>query len=216
MSQMPGTSAKNRNGSPAEAQPAAKPDVPCPARPDDELEILIRARYPIIYVVSWEEERVAEQLNQIAALRGKKFYVWTLTQGIIKYGSETQRAKSNSGNTTDPLSALDAVLAHVEPAIYLFKDFHPFTEENRANLAVIRRLKDVAYHLRDSYKTIVIVAPMLRLAPELAKDVTLVELRPPDVPDFNRLLDRIVEESPRSASRSMARRAKSCSTPPAA
>jgi AAA+ superfamily predicted ATPase len=82
----------------------------------------------------------------------------------------------------------------VEPAIYLFKDFHPFTEENRANLAVIRRLKDVAYHLRDTYKTIVIVAPMMRIAPELEKDVTVLELPPPGVEEFNRLLDRIIED----------------------
>ena len=160
----------------------------------EELEVLIRARYPIIYVVTWEEERVAEQLAKIAAQRNKRFYVWTLTQGIVKYGSETQRSKSSSGNTTDPLAALDAVLSHVEPAIYLFKDFHPFTEENRANLAIIRRLKDVAFHLRDTYKTIVIAAPMLRLAPELAKDVTLIELSPPDVVDFSRLLDKITED----------------------
>ncbi len=162
--------------------------------PDDELEVLIRARYPIIYVLSWEEERVEKQLTQIATERNKKFYVWTCTQGIVRYGAEPQRAKSGTGSTTDPLSALDAVLQHVEPAIYLFKDFHPFTEENRANLSVIRRLKDVAFHLRDTYKTIVIVAPVMRIAPELDKDVTLVEFRPPDVKDFNKLLDRIIED----------------------
>lgn len=156
--------------------------------------MLIRARYPIIYVISWEEERVEKQLAQIAAARNKKFHVWTYTQGIVRYGAEPQRTKSGSGSTTDPLSALDAVLQHVEPAIYLFKDFHPFTEENRANLAVIRRLKDVAYHLRDTYKTIVIVAPVMRIAPELDKDVTVIEYRPPDVKDFNRLLDRIIED----------------------
>src|SRR4051794_14413191 len=135
--------------------------------PADELEVLIRARYPVIYVVSWEEERVEKELARISASRNKKFYVWTCTQGIVRYGAEPQRAKSTSGNTTDPLSALDAVLQHVEPAIYLFKDFHPFTEENRCNIAVIRRLKDVAFQLRDSYKTIVIVAPLMRIAPEL-------------------------------------------------
>ena len=162
--------------------------------PEDELEVLIRARYPIIYVVSWEEERVEAQLAQIAASRGKKFHVWTYTQGIVRFGSEPQRAKSGTGSTTDPLAALDAVLQHVEPAIYLFKDFHPFTEENRANLAVIRRLKDVAYHLRDTYKTIVIVAPLMRIAPELDKDVTVIEFRPPDVKDFNKLLDRIIDD----------------------
>ena len=163
-------------------------------RPEDELEVLIRARYPIIYVLTWEEERVEKVLAEIATARNKKFNVWTYTQGIVKYGAELQRTKSGTGTTTDPLMALDAVLQHVEPAIYLFKDFHPFTEENRANLAVIRRLKDVAYHLRDTYKTIVIVAPVMRIAPELDKDITLVEFRPPDVKDFSKLLDRIIDD----------------------
>jgi len=162
--------------------------------PEDELEVLIRARYPIIYVLTWEEERVEKVLAEIAAARNKKFHIWTYTQGIVRYGAEPQRAKSGTGSTNDPLSALDAVLQHVDPAIYLFKDFHPFTEENRANLAVIRRLKDVAYHLRDTYKTLVIVAPVMRIAPELEKDVTLIEFRPPGVKDFGKLLDRIIED----------------------
>ena len=186
------------NGEIAEAPSAAgagggKSLIQC-LSPEDELEVLIRARYPIIYVVSWEEERVEKELDQIATARNKKFYVWTYTQGIVRYGSEPQRAKSGTGSTTDPLAALDTVLQHVEPAIYLFKDFHPFTEENRANLAVTRRLKDVAYHLRDSYKTLVIVAPLMRIAPELEKDVTVIEFRPPDVRDLDRLLGRIIED----------------------
>jgi AAA+ superfamily predicted ATPase len=163
-------------------------------RPTDELEVLIRARYPIIYVVSWEEERVEQRLAKIALSRNKQFFLWTYTQGITKFGAEPQRVKSGTGTTSDPLSALDAVMAQVEPAIYLFKDFHPFTEENRANLAVIRRLRDVAYRLRDSYKTIVIVAPEARIAPDLAKDITLVEFGLPGVEDINRLLDRISED----------------------
>ncbi len=178
---------------PPASVPASKSLVQC-LSPEDELEVLIRARYPIIYVLSWEEERVEKLLAGIATNRNKKFHVWTYTQGIVRYGSEPQRAKSGTGSTTDPLAALDAVLQHVEPAIYLFKDFHPFTEENRANLAVIRRLKDVAYHLRDTYKTIVIVAPVMRIAPELDKDVTLIEFLPPDVQDFNKLLDRIIDD----------------------
>jgi AAA+ superfamily predicted ATPase len=162
--------------------------------PPDELDVLIRARYPVIYVVTWEEERVEQRLAKIAEARKKKLYVWTCTQGIVRAGSEPQTAKSGSGNTADPLAALDAVLGHVEPAIYLFKDFHPFTEDVRCNIATIRRLRDVAYQLRDTYKTIVICAPMMRLAPELQKDVTILDFKPPDVPEFNRLLDRIIED----------------------
>ncbi|HID75262.1 MAG TPA: AAA family ATPase [Planctomycetaceae bacterium] len=162
--------------------------------PEGELEVLIRARYPIIYVVSWEEERVERCLREIAGKRGKNLFVWTITQGIVKSGSEPQRTKSGSGSTSDPLVALDAVINHVEPAIFLFKDFHPFTEDNRCNVSVIRRLRDVAYHLRDTYKSLVVVAPVMRIAPELTKDVTVVEFGLPGPADFNRLLDRIIED----------------------
>jgi AAA+ superfamily predicted ATPase len=162
--------------------------------PAEEIDVLIRARYPIIYVVSWEEERVEQFLTRIAERRKKKVYVWTFTQGLVRQGVEPQRSKGGAGSTTDPLAALDAVLDMVEPAIFLFKDFHPFMEDNRCNLAVVRKLRDVAFKLRDTYKTIVVVAPMLRMAPELSKDVTVVELGLPKLDDFGRLLDRIVED----------------------
>jgi ATP-dependent 26S proteasome regulatory subunit len=158
------------------------------------LEVLVRARYPIIYVVTWEEERVERCLREIAEKRDKKLFVWTVTQGIVKSGAEPQRTKSGGGGTTDPLAALDAVIHQVEPAIYLFKDFHCFTDDNRCNLSVIRKLRDAAYHLRDTYKSIVIVAPLMRIAPELAKDVTVVEFDLPKIDDFGRLLDRIIDD----------------------
>jgi AAA+ superfamily predicted ATPase len=59
---------------------------------------------------------------------------------------------------------------------------------------VVRRIRDVAHQLRDSYKTIVIVSPRLRLAAELEKDVTVLEFDLPDVGDLGRLLDRVIED----------------------
>jgi hypothetical protein len=158
----------------------------------EELEVLIRARYPIIYVVSWEEERVERCLRQIAESRNKKLFVWTLSMGIVKSGAEPPRGKTNA--TTDPLAALDSVVEQIEPAIYLFKDFHHFTDDQRCNMTVLRRLRDVALHLRDTYKSIVIVSPLLRIAPELTKDVTVVDFGLPRTNDFGQLLDRIIDD----------------------
>lgn len=59
---------------------------------------------------------------------------------------------------------------------------------------MVRRIRDVAHQLRDSYKTIVIVSPRLRLAPELEKDVTVLEFDLPDVDELGRLLGRIIED----------------------
>ncbi len=179
-------------GSAPEAKRARSPRRPPSA--ESELDILIRARYPLIYVVSWEEERVERRLREIAAARNKNLFVWTITQGIVKSGADTQQTKSGSGNTTDPLAALDAVVHQVEPAIYMFKDFHCFTEDNRCNLTVIRRLRDVAHHLRDTYKSIVITSPLMRIAPELSKDVTVIDFGLPGPTEFNRLLDRIIDD----------------------
>ncbi|MBM3969421.1 MAG: AAA family ATPase [Planctomycetes bacterium] len=182
--------------------PASKPKPTAVARPEpgasrklsapEELEVLIRARYPIIYVVSWEEERVERCLRQIAESRNKKLFVWTLSTGVVKSGSEPPRGKSNA--TTDPLAALDSVVDQIEPAIYLFKDFHHFTDDQRCNMSVLRRLRDVALHLRDTYKSIVIVSPLLQIAPELTKDVTVVDFGLPVTNDFSQLLDRIVDD----------------------
>jgi AAA+ superfamily predicted ATPase len=172
----------------------APPKSPQPRSAIQELEVLIRARYPIIYITTWEEERAEHCLREIAKRREKNLYLWTITDGIVKAGAEPSRSKLGSTNTTDPVTALDAVLAQVEPAIYLFKDFHPFTEDQRCNLTVIRRLRDAAHQLRDSYKTIVITSPLMKIAPELSKDITVVDFGLPSVEDFGMLLDRIMED----------------------
>jgi AAA+ superfamily predicted ATPase len=189
------------------AQPPAQPTVqkpPAEMTPvQRELDVLIRARYPLLYVVSWEEERVEQHLADIARARNKRFFVWTCTQGVVKHGSTAQPGKASS-SSADPLTALDAVIQQVDPAIFLFKDFHPFMKEavgcSRCNIPIIRKLRDVAHHLRDSYKTIVVVSPLLTIAPELGKDVTVVEFALPGMPEFNTLLDRIstdLKDNPR-------------------
>lgn len=159
-----------------------------------ELDVLIRARYPIIYIETWEEERVEDTLREIAKKREKEFFIWTVTDGLLHGDLDELRPVGKANKTTDPLVALDAMIDHVQPAIYLLKDFHRFTEDHRNNLSIIRKLRDVAYHFRDSYKTIVIVAPVTRLAAELSKDVTVMQFALPTTDDFSQLLDQIAED----------------------
>ncbi|MDR3109180.1 MAG: AAA family ATPase [Planctomycetaceae bacterium] len=159
-----------------------------------ELDVLIRARYPIVYIETWEEERVEKILLEIAKKREKDFYVWTVTDGIVRGDIAGPRQHGKSNKTSDPIAALDTIIDHQQPAIYIFKDFHRFTEENRNNLTIIRKLRDVAHHFRDSYKTLVIVAPTTRIAAELSKDVTVMQFALPTTDDFSRLLDRITDD----------------------
>ena len=115
---------------------------------------------------------------------------------MVKYGADPQRAKTGAGNTCDPIGGLDAVLSHVDPAIFLFKDLHDHLDIRvcPGNLRNIRRLRDVAHALRDTYKTVVLVSPVMKIPVELSKDVAVVEFGTPSVDDFNGLLDRIIED----------------------
>lgn len=108
------------------ASAAAPPRKRGRLKNQEELEVLIRARYPIIYVVTWEEERVERCVADIAQRRNKRLQIWTCTQGLVKYGAAQQPSKTGGQGTADPVVALDAVLQDVEPTIYLFKDLHPF------------------------------------------------------------------------------------------
>ena len=117
-------------------------NTPPKVRRQSELELLIRARYPLVYVVSWEERRVIEEVRQIATRLNKKVFEWSVTMGLVPSGTSIQSQKQKDSASQDPLVALDTVIEHVEPALYVFKDFHPFLKGQ--NMSVVRRLREIA------------------------------------------------------------------------
>src|SRR3989440_1700918 len=157
-----------------------------------ELQTLIRARYPILYVVSAEETRVQQLVVGIAQRRQKKAFEWSFSTGIVPAGTSIQSQKHRNAPTKDPLVALDQVIDQVDPAIFVFKDFHPFLTKN--NFAVIRKLKEIALQLKNSFKTIVLVSPVLEIPAELEKEITMLNFPLPAREDLSALLDKIVED----------------------
>jgi len=157
-----------------------------------ELETLIRARYPILYVVSAEEARVQQLVVSIAQRRQKKAFEWSFSTGIVPAGTSIQSQKHRNAPTKDPLLALDQVIDQVDPALFVFKDFHPFLTKN--NFAVIRKLKEIALQLKNSFKTIILVSPVLEIPAELEKEMTMLNFPLPTRDDLAVLLDKIVED----------------------
>ena len=157
-----------------------------------ELETLIRARYPILYVITSEEMRVQNLVVEIARRRQKKVFEWSCTTGIVAAGSSIQSQKNRNTATREPLAAIDHVIDQVEPALFIFKDFHPFL--TRSHFAIIRRLKEIALHLKNSFKTIILVSPMMEIPTELEKEITVLNHPLPAREDLSELLDRILAD----------------------
>ncbi len=157
-----------------------------------EIETLIRARYSILYLISSEEARVREALTQVAQRLQKKAFEWTCATGMTPVGTSVQLAKHRNSPTRDPLVALDQVIDHVEPALFLFHDLHPFLTGGHP--AVVRKLKDIAVQLKHSYKTILLVAPVQQIPVELEKEITVLNYPLPTREELAELLDRLIED----------------------
>ena len=157
-----------------------------------EVETLIRARYPIVYVISSEELRVQQVVTDIARKRQKKLFEWSYSTGIVPAGTSIQSQKNRSSATKEPLAALDHVIEQVEPAIFIFKDLHPFL--TKGNYAVTRKLKEIALHLKNSFKTIILVAPLMEIPAELEKEITVLNHPLPTRDDLSTLLDQIITD----------------------
>ncbi len=161
----------------------------------DEIEILMRARYPVIYIVTWEESRVEEAIAAVAAKRDKKVFTWSVCRGISLYGAPSQSQRNVDAKTCDPSVALGQVMDMVDPAVYIFKDFHPYM----CNPEVVRKLREVALNLKNSYKTLILVSPKLQLPIELEKEISVVDFGLPDREQVGQLLDRTISEVNKNA-----------------
>ena len=155
-----------------------------------ELEVLIRSRYPLIVVESYEESRVIQHLAAIAESRSKRLQLWSASRGFFAPGSPAESQKGTDESSRDPLAALDQVVKFVEPAIFVMLDFHPYLQ----NPLVVRRLREVGAYLKSSYKSLVLLSPRFAIPMELEKEVSVVQFGLPGRRDLETLIDRTVRD----------------------
>ena len=102
----------------------------------NEIEILMRSKYPILYVVSWEERRVEASLDQISKNLKRTLHTWSYTQGMKPPVPESNGKTTLAGE----LEALAQILESSEGTVFLLKDFHHYMRDPR----VTRLLRDFA------------------------------------------------------------------------
>lgn len=153
-----------------------------------EIQILIRAKYPILYIVSWEERRVEEALSTICKDLKRSLHTWSLTQG---FRPPIQRTSGPAKTTTlsPELEALALIHESADFAVFLLRDFHPYMKDPR----VIRLLRDLANRLRGKSQTVILMGPVLNLPVELEKDVTVVDFSLPELKEIEGKLDQVIE-----------------------
>ncbi len=155
----------------------------------EELGVLIKAQYPLIYLVTPEEERAERAISEIAQeAQSRSVYVWTVTQGIREYGQTQQTPQRN---TVSPEAAIEWVVRQKEPGIYIFKDLHPFIDSP----ATTRWLRDAIASFKGTDKIIIVMSPVQEVPTELEKEVVVLDYPLPDLNELEEVLNKQLERT---------------------
>jgi AAA+ superfamily predicted ATPase len=168
----------------------------------DEFELLIRARYPILYIPTREEERVEASIAQV--VQGQRgIYTWDFVDGYQGNPTDAGFARRN------PLQALELVekLPASVPALFILRDFQRFLED----VAVSRKLRNLSRLLKSQPKNLVILAPQVTIPDDLSEVLTVLEFPLPNTEEIRLELDRLLAATGKSLeARSMDELVRSC------
>jgi SpoVK/Ycf46/Vps4 family AAA+-type ATPase len=145
------------------------------------IETLMRARYPLIYVVSFEEGRVCRALKTTTDARKKELAVWSITEGLrMSDGSFITELK-------DPIKVIDYVMQSGANGLFVLRDYHHYLNDP----VVVRRLRDAAHALKMTHKNIIFLSPVLKVPMELEKEIAVIDYGLPDKNDILELIEKI-------------------------
>ena len=150
-----------------------------------EFNLLLKARYPIIYVTTIEEDRLEYTIRNCIKKNGNRgIYIWDFVEGYINNPNNNGLAKRN------PLQALEFIekIQPETPAIFLLKDFNRFLND----VSVSRKLKNLIRILKTQPKTLIIVATEVNIPNEFIDTITILEFQLPQLNEIKQELDRLV------------------------
>jgi len=152
---------------------------------NDELALFLKARYPIIYINTIEEDRVEYVIRKnIKTNLNRSIYSWDFVDGYTNNPNNEGFAKRN------PLQALELVerLNAETPALFLLKDFNRFLTD----LSISRKLRNITRILKLQPKTIIIIGSTLTIPTELRDLITALEFQLPLKEEIDYELKRLI------------------------
>jgi SpoVK/Ycf46/Vps4 family AAA+-type ATPase len=150
-----------------------------------ELALFLKARYPIIYINTIEEDRVEYVIRKnVKTNLNRSIYSWDFVDGYTNNPNNQGFAKRN------PLQALELVerLNPETPALFLLKDFNRFLTD----LSISRKLRNISRILKLQPKTIIIIGSDLAIPKELQELITVLQFQLPLEDEISQELTRLI------------------------
>lgn len=161
-----------------------------------DLTEVIKARFPIIQVVTFEEERAIREVTRIADKLGHKVVFWSASRGVYREEEKDAKHVDKLGEL-DFAQALEVFEKNAEkkkPYLFILLDPYPYLESKGTNPIYRRKLRDFAIDIRTKgyHANCVIISPRLEIPIELEKEITVLDMPLPDRNEVRSLVKKII------------------------
>lgn len=150
-----------------------------------ELDVRIRARYPLIAVNTYEEDRLRDALLDLIFQerhKEKPLFFWSRPTGLQKIADPKEGILQHPqvvADTDDPESIL-GYIGEQKTGIFLLCDYAPYISPyGQEDAMLVRRLREIAWKLKSTKATVLFVGPSFPDLKTLEKEITQVDLELP-------------------------------------
>jgi hypothetical protein len=163
-----------------------------------DLELVLKAHFPLIIVATHEENRAVALFKNVAAKLDLALSRWSVTDGLqgiqgeVGYNPDTLRLVDDdrpaSISTRDSEVALRSIRDNQRPGIFLLLDFHPFLEEP----VNVRLIKEVAQDHAVRNQKLIFISHAITLPDELSRFCAPFSL---ELPGSDKLRQIVLDEA---------------------
>lgn len=162
-----------------------------------QLSRLFRARFPYIYITTWEEERAISLIKKISKSEklirvAREVYVWTQTNGFVVDGQKID-------GTQSPDKAIDFIRDCNKNSVFVMCDFHVLfgVKGRQVDYNVVRRLRDNLSDLKTSKfrKNVIFLASELLIPETMQKEITILDMPLPTLSEIKAKFDKMITQN---------------------
>ena len=157
-----------------------------------ELHLLIRARYPLIWLDTPEEDRAVDLICRSAQRTGDAVAGWSGTFGLhdLPFSANAPR----KGPHTDPIKLLEHIRSEESRTVWVLKDIGSYCDARGPGAAVVRALRDTLRVIKPTGSVIVCISNGHDLPPDLAADATYHRLALPNQNEHSKGLRAVANQ----------------------
>lgn len=167
------------------------PTLTAGSRAAADVAALLRARNPLLWIITREEGRVEQLLMEAAQAAQYDVRFWDCATGLTDYAGSVLDARM-----TDPSAAVTAVRDSAQRSLWVLRDLPAWFRDPTVTRGLRSLVRALPLAPRDEARAVVVLTPSSDVPPELAGHAIVIEWPLPDRAEIAAILDSAIAALP--------------------